>query len=77
MVARPEVSRFVALYDAASKAKDATQLLDNRHLEQTERSQRAFLDKVDNLFKMVKNKGQNPLPRIHEGTTKWTGIHLL
>ena len=44
MVARPEVSRFVALYDVASKAKDATQLLDNRHLEQTERSRQSVQD---------------------------------
>ena len=39
MVAGPDVCRLVALYDAASEAKDATQILDNRHHEQTERSQ--------------------------------------
>ena len=59
VVAGPGVSLLAAWYDAASEAKDAIQKLDNRHHEHTERSQRAILDKVDNLIKVVTDTG-NP-----------------
>ena len=55
MVAGPEVSRFVAFYNATTEANDTTQTLDNRHHEQTEMSQRLLLDKVDSLLKVVKD----------------------
>ena len=42
---------------AASKTKDATRRLDNRHLKQTERCDRVVLHKVMNLLKVLKDMG--------------------
>jgi len=42
---------------AASKANASTQILDNIDHEQTERSQRGFLDIVDNMFKSYPERG--------------------
>ena len=47
MVAGPEDSRLVALYDAASEAKGITQILDNRHHKQTR--------KVSEIYSLTKS----------------------
>ena len=48
MVAGPEVGRLVVEYESLADAKDANERV--RHLEQTERAQRAFFEKVLKLY---------------------------
>ena len=48
MVAVPEVGRLVVEYESLADAKDANERV--RHLEQTERAQRAFFEKVLKLY---------------------------
>ena len=53
MVAGPEVSRLAAEYEAISEAKDANENV--RHHEQTTQAQRAFFEKVDKLYSVIKD----------------------
>ena len=57
MVAGPKVSQLIDQYEAASEAKDTNE--HGRHHEQTEQAQRVFLEKVDKLYKGMKDMG-NP-----------------
>ena len=52
-----EVSCLVAQYESASEAKDANE--NTRHHEQTEHTQKAFFDKVQKLYTVMKYMG-NP-----------------
>ena len=51
----PEFSHLVAQYEAVSQAKYATQ--NTTHLEQTEHTQRLFMDKVNKLIKVIGDMG--------------------
>ena len=55
MVSGSEVSHFVAQSEAVSHAKDATQ--NTRHHEQTELTQRLFMDKVNKLTQVIRDLG--------------------
>lgn len=57
MIARPELSRLVAAYEAVSDTKDAA--VDSKHHEQTLSAQRSFLEKAEALFRVFKEMG-NP-----------------
>ena len=57
MIAVPEVSHLVAQYELTSEANDANE--NTRHHEQTEHTQKAFFDKVQKLYTVMKDMG-NP-----------------
>jgi len=57
MIAGSEVSHLVAQYESASEAKDANE--NTKHHEQTEHTQKAFFDKVQKLYTVMKDMG-NP-----------------
>ena len=60
MVAGSKVSHMVAQYKSASVAKDANE--DTRQHEQTEHSQKAFVDNLKKLYTVMKDMG-NPFGR--------------
>ena len=57
MVSGPEVSYLNAQYEALSEVKDANKL--TKHHEQTRTFQKAFLEKVNNLYAVMTEMG-NP-----------------
>jgi len=63
MLAGPEVCYLIAQYDAASEAKDANE--NGRHHGQTEQDQRVVFEKVDKLYKVMKDIG-NPFQEESE-----------
>ena len=52
MIAGPELSRLLAAYEAVSGKKDAA--VDSKHHEQTLSAQRSFPEKVEALFRVLK-----------------------
>ena len=57
MIAGSEVSHLVAEYESASEAKDANE--NTKHQEQTEHTPKAFFDKIQKLYTVMKDMG-NP-----------------
>ena len=57
MIAGPEISHLVAQYEAACMTKEGSE--HSSHHEETERAQRVFLERVENLLQAMKAMG-NP-----------------